>query len=181
MSINKREGYYLVDIYIGTGNNRTRIRRKFKRKVDAKQFEIQCTAFPDRFINDYSNKNASSYNLSYRLLLANSKYNDHISIDLDTITTDYQINTKGIVYFLIMNTDIVYVGQTVQELGCRIESHKKFYAGKFNKVKYMEVPIEIISVIEASFIKLYSPKYNKGVPLVLSLDEAKAAIDRLYE
>ncbi len=83
---------------------------------------------------------------------------------------------KGIIYFLFMNEIVVYVGQTVQELGCRIENHKKNYFGRFNKVKYIEVPIENISIMEASFIKYFKPVLNSGIPLVISNDEAKAAL-----
>ncbi len=96
MPIKKRDGSYLVDLYVGNGNKRTRIRRRFKKARTAKEFEKQCLACPDRFTKQRCTKDVLSYDLAYRVRLTNTKTNETpITIDIDSMAENYQINTKA--------------------------------------------------------------------------------------
>jgi hypothetical protein len=74
------------------------------------------------------------------------------------------ISTKyAIVYFLIHNKQVVYVGQTKSEWPSRIRKHLK--DGKvFDDVCFITVPIDEIDSQENYYILKFSPKYNKIRP-----------------
>lgn len=61
------------------------------------------------------------------------------------------------IYFLCEGNEIVYVGQSVNA-GSRSTSHRD---KKFNSILILPVPEEKLNEVEAAFIGLLSPKYNK--------------------
>ena len=61
------------------------------------------------------------------------------------------------VYFLCSGAEIVYVGQSIS-VGARSNSHK---TKKFDRILILPVPNEELNRVEAAFIGLLQPKYNK--------------------
>lgn len=62
------------------------------------------------------------------------------------------------IYFLLMDDEVVYVGQTKNGTS-RIQAHK--YNKDFNKVYVIECCEEDLDYLENEFILKYDPKYNK--------------------
>ena len=65
----------------------------------------------------------------------------------------------GVIYFLLIELEVVYVGQTTS-LGARIATHLKEKAGEFDRVLYMFVPIENLVQVETQFIRALAPPLN---------------------
>jgi hypothetical protein len=62
-----------------------------------------------------------------------------------------------VVYFLVADNEVVYVGQSVYLPG-RIEEHRK--AKKFDRVYYIAVPREHLDAVETAFIRQLKPRLN---------------------
>lgn len=63
------------------------------------------------------------------------------------------------IYFLIMNREIIYIGQTTS-LALRISNHKCYYGDSFNKVRFIECPEKHLSKYEQRWIKKFKPRFN---------------------
>lgn len=68
-------------------------------------------------------------------------------------------NYPGI-YFLMKDDEIVYVGQSTR-LCARLAGHVGQPGMKeFNRISWVEVPIEDLNFMEAAYILFYRPKHN---------------------
>ena len=65
------------------------------------------------------------------------------------------------VYFLTLNNEVVYVGQSVGLFG-RIEEHTQHK--EFDSVYFLPVPRSELNEVEAAFIRALRPKLNTGNP-----------------
>lgn len=81
---------------------------------------------------------------------------------------------KCFVYFLLDNGEVVYVGQTTNGLS-RPFSH---YDKKFDTVKAMPCPFDMLDWEEDKYIAKYKPKYNKcrNYNVVYSLQRVRNSI-----
>jgi hypothetical protein len=61
------------------------------------------------------------------------------------------------IYFLCSGNEVVYVGQSIR-VGARSHSHRD---KKFDTILVLPVPQEDLNRVEAAFIGLLKPKYNK--------------------
>jgi hypothetical protein len=86
------------------------------------------------------------------------------------------------VYFLCRGNTVVYVGQSVS-VASRIQTHTD---KDFDTAYYLSVPEEDLNKVEASFIEILQPEYNrnkKGTyckPAVVSKDDAEAIVSELF-
>lgn len=64
---------------------------------------------------------------------------------------------KGIIYFLINDNSVVYVGKSKNGLKRIFDNHKDF-----DSISYIEVDISILDVIETLYIKKFQPVLNKN-------------------
>jgi len=82
--------------------------------------------------------------------------------NLFALPIDYYFSSSG-VYFLCLNNEIVYIGQSVN-VSSRIAQH--FEAKEFDSVFYIPVPPCDLDRFETALIKYYQPILNKRlVPL----------------
>ena len=65
-----------------------------------------------------------------------------------------------LIYFLIQDEEVVYVGQTTQGFS-RIQAHKN---KQFNKVNYIRCRVDELDELESKYIVKYNPLYNKVLP-----------------
>jgi hypothetical protein len=72
------------------------------------------------------------------------------------VATEFDL-TSSCIYFLVHESVVVYVGQT-KALGQRLVSHKK--EKEFDRAFYLNVPAQVLSEVEAAFIRVLKPKYN---------------------
>lgn len=85
------------------------------------------------------------------------------------------------VYFLFLNDEIVYVGQSTN-IHLRVQQHRD---KEFNRVFYQEVPIEMdLLAIEKYYILKFRPRYNyetsaKTCERPATLDEIAYYLDRV--
>lgn len=79
----------------------------------------------------------------------------------NSIKCDHLEGLFSYVYFLIDNSEIVYVGQALN-LQNRLEMHK--LDKTFSRVSWLLVPRNMINTIEAYYINELKPKYNKAYP-----------------
>lgn len=92
---------------------------------------------------------------------------------LVAISTD--INEECGVYFLILDGEIVYVGQSVC-VWVRVRTHQNEGRIKFNRMAYVKCEKEKLNVLESLYIHCYQPKHNgsnmyQGKAAPLSLDQ----------
>lgn len=95
-------------------------------------------------------------------------FNDLVSSVEDDLSSEMNpsdfIVIGPCIYFLIKQDSIVYVGKTVS-LHYRICTHllgnKNTDPKDFDAVRYVKAPNEFIDRIEARFMLLIQPKYNK--------------------
>lgn len=79
--------------------------------------------------------------------------------DIIRLSKDYNPENEYMVYFLIFNEEIVYVGKSLK-VYTRIETHK--LDKHFNKVFYLNQPNEKTALEQESYyIKKFNPLYNK--------------------
>ena len=78
----------------------------------------------------------------------------------DILKEKRQIKDWPIVYFLLDNDTIVYVGKSLNGM-VRIYDHIKNSNYGFNAYAFFNVPKEQIDKLERRYIKRFSPKYNK--------------------
>ena len=79
---------------------------------------------------------------------------------------------NSLVYFLLYNEEVVYVGQTVQGL-VRPLSHKDKV---FDSVAVISVPEDLLTAVEDYYISKYTPKYNKTMRMYLPMLVARNRI-----
>lgn len=72
-----------------------------------------------------------------------------------------EITEPSFVYFLLMEEEVVYVGQTTSPWPARILQHLKSGDKEFDDVWYLEVDRPSVSQVEAEFIRKFQPKYNR--------------------
>lgn len=65
-----------------------------------------------------------------------------------------------VVYFLLHQEEVVYVGQTTMAWPGRIEQHLKERAKVFDDVWYLECDRDSLDAVEQAMIKRFQPKYN---------------------
>ena len=80
--------------------------------------------------------------------------------------------SNSLVYFLLYNEEVVYVGQTVQGL-VRPLSHKDKV---FDSVAVISVPEDLLTAVEDYYISKYIPKYNKTMRMYLPMLVARNRI-----
>ena len=70
------------------------------------------------------------------------------------------VGFENVVYFLIMEDEVVYVGQSAGHLESRIRSHERDKA--FERVFVLMVgKKENLNAVESAFIRYYKPFFNK--------------------
>lgn len=74
-------------------------------------------------------------------------------------TESIDLSHSCLVYFLIENDEVVYVGKTKRGL-LRPLSHVDKY---FNRLEVLECIEEVVDMLENKFIAKYLPKYNKSL------------------
>ena len=97
----------------------------------------------------------------FNVVKANLKKATNIPNELTSHGDDlYEYNTflPPCVYFLIDNSQIVYVGQSMS-LGLRIHAHRT--DKNFDKVLYMPIDEYRLLEVERFFIETLEPKYNR--------------------
>lgn len=72
--------------------------------------------------------------------------------------SEKRINRYGIIYFLINDNEIVYVGQSIRG-ECRIFEHDKDFT---HYTSYI-IQIDALNEVEKFLITKYKPKYNKRI------------------
>ena len=70
---------------------------------------------------------------------------------------EYPVTESPVVYFLFDGDELVYIGQTRQFLGARLQEHR---GRVFNRVYFVRVKSGFLDEVEMFYIKLYQPKYN---------------------
>lgn len=78
--------------------------------------------------------------------------------DIKKLHAEY---VEAIVYFLLHNNKVVYVGQTRSEWPGRIREHLKTDKN-FDQVYYIQVRRHEVDSLERYYIKKFKPKYNKA-------------------
>jgi hypothetical protein len=68
------------------------------------------------------------------------------------------LTTTPIIYYLLQDGEVVYVGASTKNLYGRLDSHLK--TKKFNEIRYEECPRRTLFVRERAQIRLYRPLYN---------------------
>lgn len=77
-------------------------------------------------------------------------------------------NVRAGVYFLLAEDEIIYVGKTV-DVRSRLEQHSRDNLKPFNRFFFIPCEIEELDYLEAVYIHLFTPRFNKFIPeLVLS-------------
>lgn len=77
----------------------------------------------------------------------------------DIISNKQSLPECSIIYFLIMDEEIVYVGQSINGIS-RIFAHMK--DKKFNSYYYISVESRLLDIVEECYIKIFQPIYNKS-------------------
>lgn len=72
------------------------------------------------------------------------------------------VNLPCHVYFLLLNGEIVYVGQTSAPWPARILAHLKEDEKKFDDVWFVEVDRQSLDAVENRYIQEFQPKYNQS-------------------
>ena len=73
-----------------------------------------------------------------------------------------KINVVRGIYFLFRNEKIVYVGQS-EDIFKRVHNHLN--SKIFDSWNFIEFQSEDLNEIEANYILLYKPEYNKSIPV----------------
>lgn len=79
---------------------------------------------------------------------------------LDIKSSLLPLESSPVVYFLIHNNTIIYVGQSSNFLS-RIGSHLVHKV--FDSVSYIKTPINYLNIVEDAYIKLLKPSLNKRI------------------
>lgn len=85
----------------------------------------------------------------------------HSIKDIPNIKKLHAGYAEAIIYFLLHNNKIVYVGQTKSEWPSRIRQHLKDQK-LFDQVYYIHVQEQEVDRQEQYYIKKFKPKYNKA-------------------
>jgi hypothetical protein len=87
----------------------------------------------------------------------------NIPVVLQSIRHIKQIETSHpcYVYFLLKDSEVVYVGQSSAPWPTRILQHIKEETKSFDDVWYLEVDRRSLSEVEQSYIRKFSPIYNR--------------------
>lgn len=91
-------------------------------------------------------------------------------------TINIPTNYKTFVYFLIKNNEVIYVGQTNNNL-CRPFSHKN---KDFDRVEIMLCRKEDLDFLEDKYILKYKPKYNNKVNDGYKISTARDKLRRTF-
>jgi excinuclease UvrABC nuclease subunit len=67
------------------------------------------------------------------------------------------------IYFLILNTDIVYVGQST-DVEFRVHSHRRRGEKVFDSFYCVSCDPEKLDILEAEYIVQFNPRYNTSPP-----------------
>lgn len=70
------------------------------------------------------------------------------------------MNTNSGIYFLCMNNEIVYIGQSVN-VTSRVAQHLGEKQKYFNNSFFINCPIDKLDEMEFALIARYKPKYNR--------------------
>ncbi len=65
------------------------------------------------------------------------------------------------IYFLIEGDEIVYVGQSI-DVHSRLITHRQ--QKQFSHFSYIEVPPELLDIVERAYISRFKPRLNRAVP-----------------
>lgn len=80
----------------------------------------------------------------------------------DVLIRSEKIKNNHIIYFLLLDGEVVYVGQT-KDIFTRTMSHMK--SDKiFNEISIFDVPLDEADEAEADAIVKFNSKYNLSIP-----------------